>query len=337
MGGSRLYKWEEGLPLLERGFRESQERYLSSPLREMLHYHFHSGGKRLRPLLTYAAGVCYGNKKGKKEILDRFTPYALAVELTHNATLIHDDLQDGDRTRRGMETLWVKYSSAQAINCGDAWFFVPQLLIQDADYSAELKLDLLAVLQRKTLAVIQGQADEFALKEKFFRDEEISIKQYLSMVEGKTSALFSMPLFGGAKIAGASAIEQRALDDSALHLGRAFQIQDDLLDLWGQKGRDQVGSDIAEGKLSYPMVLAFSQLRRGSSERKKLEQILKAPREETKPEDIRWAIELMENIGVKDQAKKDFDQSLKDANTPSLWEEVISYLTSWLTEKVKEF
>lgn len=332
-----MNKWEEGLPLLERGFRESQERYLSSPMKEMLAYHFQSGGKRIRPLLTYAAGISYGNKKGLKENLDRFTPYALAVELTHNATLIHDDLQDGDRTRRGVETLWVKYSLAQAINCGDAWFFIPQLLIQDSDYAPELKLDLLAVLQRKTLAVIQGQADEFALKEKFFRDEDVSVKQYLSMVEGKTSALFSMPLLGGAKIAGASALEQRALEDSALHLGRAFQIQDDLLDLWGEKGRDQVGSDIAEGKLSYPMVLAFAQLKRGSAERKKLEQILKSSRENTKPEDIRWSIELMEKLGIKDQAKRDFDLCLKEANTPSLWEEVILYLSDWLSEKVKVF
>lgn len=332
-----MNKWEEGLPLLERGFRECQERYLTSPMKEMLAYHFASGGKRLRPTLTYAAGISYANKKGKKVNIDHFTPYALAVELTHNATLIHDDLQDGDRTRRGTETLWVKYSAAQAINCGDAWFFVPQLLIQDSDYSPEMKLDLLAVLQRKTLAVIQGQADEFALKEKFFREEDISISQYLSMVEGKTSALFSMPLLGGAKIVGATPLEQRALEESALHLGRAFQIQDDLLDLWGEKGREQVGSDIAEGKLSYPMVLAFSVLKKGSQERKKLEQILKAPREKTSAEDILWSIELMEKIGVKELAKKDFDKSIKDAQTPSLWEEVIQYLSGWLTDKVSKF
>lgn len=329
-----MNKWEEGLLLLDRAFRECQERYLAHPMKEMLEYHYSSGGKRLRPLLTFGAGISYGRKKGKPQNISLLVPYALAVELIHNATLIHDDLQDGDSTRRGKETLWVKYSSAQAINCGDAWFMIPQLLIQDAEYSPELKLDLLGLLQRKTLAVIQGQADEFSLKEKFSRDEDISVSQYISMVEGKTSALFSMPLLGGAKIAGASTLEQRALEESALHLGRAFQIQDDLLDLWGEKGRDLVGSDIAEGKLSYPMVLAFSLLKRGSSDRKKMEQILKAPRAETTLEDIRWSIELMEKLGVKEKAKKDFEDCIRDASTPSLWEEVILFLLDWLREKV---
>ena len=85
------------------------------------------------------------------------------------------------------------------------------------------------------------------------------------------------------------------------------------------------------------MVLAFAQLKRGSAERKKLEQILKATRENTSSEDIRWAIELMEKLGIKDQAKRDFDLCLTEANTPSLWEEVIRYLSEWLSEKVKGF
>ncbi|RYZ93963.1 MAG: hypothetical protein EOP11_27065, partial [Proteobacteria bacterium] len=141
---------------------------MGSPMRDMLEYHFKSGGKRIRPLLVFGAALSYARKMGCDEtsILDIAQPYALAVELLHNATLIHDDIQDGDRTRRGAETLWVKYSTAQAINCGDAWFFVPNLLIQEAPYGPELKLSLLELLQRKTLAVIEGQAQEFELKER---------------------------------------------------------------------------------------------------------------------------------------------------------------------------
>ena len=157
------------------------------------------------------------------------------------------------------------------------------------------------------------------------------------MVEGKTSALFSMPLLGGAKIAGASAAEIKALEYAALHLGHAFQIQDDLLDLWGAKGRDLVGSDIAEGKLSYPLVLLLAKLPRNSDDRKKLVQIVRAPREETTPDAISWVIQLMEREGIKEKAKEDFWKSIKEARTTSFWEDVIEYLAAELETKVRSF
>jgi geranylgeranyl diphosphate synthase type I len=326
--------------LIDAAFAESQEKYFrASPMREMLEYHYKSGGKRLRPTLVIGAALAYARKKGgdSNQLVTKCVPYALAVELLHNATLIHDDIQDGDKTRRGHPTLWVKYSTAQAINCGDAWFFVPQLLIQSADYSPEVKLQLLELVQSRILAVIEGQSQEFALKERFAKGEEISVAQYLGMVEGKTSALFSVPLVGGALVAGASALERKALEQSATFLGHAFQIQDDLLDLWGNKGRDQAGSDIAEGKLSYPLVLLLNKLGRGSQDRAKVEEIVRAPRENTTPDMTAWVISLMEREGIKERAKADFRQHLKEARTGSLWEEVNSYLAGWLEEKVAGF
>ncbi len=326
--------------MIDTAFAESQEKYfLGSPMREMLEYHYRSGGKRLRPTLVIGAALAYARRKGgnTEQLVRKCVPYALAVELLHNATLIHDDIQDGDQTRRGQPTLWKKYSEAQAINCGDAWFFVPQLLIQSADYAPEVKLQLLELVQSRILAVIEGQSQEFALKERFAKGEEISVQQYLGMVEGKTSALFSVPLVGGALVAGASALERKALEQSATFLGQAFQIQDDLLDLWGNKGREQAGSDIAEGKLSYPLVLLLSKLSRGSQDRAKVEEIVRAPREATSADSIAWVISVMEREGVKERAKADFQQHLKEARTASLWEEVNSYLAGWLEEKVAGF
>lgn len=330
----------ECLQKLDQAFQESQTVFLSkSPLREMLEYHYASGGKRLRPLCAYFAAIAYGKKKGMdfSSLLTKTTPYALAVELTHNATLIHDDIQDGDRTRRGQDTLWAKYSLAQGINCGDAWFFVPQLILHKAEYESELKLYLLQLLQKKTLAVIEGQSEEFSLKARFAKGEEISANQYLYMVEGKTSALFSMPLLGGAKIAGASNAEMKALEHAALHLGHAFQIQDDLLDLWGSKGRSQVGSDIAEGKLSYPLVLLLTKLPCNSEDRKKLARIVRATRELTTGDDIVWVIQLMEREGIKEKSKEDFWKSIKEARTASFWDDVVEFLASQLEEKVRSF
>lgn len=326
--------------LIELAFADSMERYFSgSPMREMLEFHFRSGGKRLRPALVFGAAMAYArNKGGATEALQRScVPYALAVELLHNATLIHDDIQDGDETRRGHPTLWKKYSLAQAINCGDAWFFVPQLLILSAGYSSDTKLALLELVQSRILAVIEGQSQEFALKARFAAGEEISTAQYLLMVEGKTSALFSVPLLGGALVAGAGALERKALEQAALYLGHAFQIQDDLLDLWGNKGRGQSGSDIAEGKLSYPLVLLLNQLKRGSENRQRVEEIVRAPRESTTAEQVAWVIELMEKEGIKARAKEDFQRHLKEARTASLWKEVIEFLASWLEEKVAAF
>jgi geranylgeranyl pyrophosphate synthase len=321
-------------------FSKSQELYFSkSPMKEMFAYHFSSGGKRLRPILAFLAADAYASRKGldKDHLFQLCAPFALAVELIHNATLIHDDIQDGDIVRRGQPTLWKKYSVAQAINCGDAWFFSPLLMVQEIQVSETVKLALQKLLQQKTLAVIEGQSQEFSLKDKFQNGSDVSISQYLQMVEGKTSALFSMPLLGGATIAGASELEKRALEQSALHLGHAFQIQDDLLDLWGDKGREQVGSDIAEGKLSYPLVLLFSSLAKGNSERLKLEQIVRAPREETSQDQIHFVISLMEKNGIKERALKDFHQHLKDAKSSSLWIEVLEYLSGWLEKKVQSF
>jgi geranylgeranyl diphosphate synthase, type I len=321
-------------------FAEAQERYFrASPMREMLEYHYRSGGKRLRPTLVFGAALSYSRSKGANTdgLLRACVPYALAVELLHNATLIHDDIQDGDRSRRGQPTLWVKYSEAQAINCGDAWFFVSQLLVQAADYPAETKLALLELVQKSILAVIEGQSQEFALKERFARGEEISVSQYLAMVEGKTSALFSLPLLGGALVAGAGSLERRALEQSALYLGHAFQIQDDLLDLWGNKGRDQAGSDIAEGKLSYPLVLLLNRLPRGSADRQRAEGIVRAPRENTSREDVAWVIRVLEEQGIKELAKQDFRARLKESRTSSLWAEAIEFLAGWLEEKVAHF
>ncbi len=326
--------------LLDAAFADSQEKYFhGSPMREMLEYHYRSGGKRLRPTLVLGAALAYARKKGgdTDNLIRSCVPYALAVELLHNATLIHDDIQDGDRSRRGHPTLWVKYSQAQAINCGDAWFFVPQLLIQSADYPLETKLRLLELVQSRILAVIDGQSQEFALKERFAGGEEVSITQYLLMVQGKTSALFSVPLLGGALVAGASALERKALEQSAVFLGHAFQIQDDLLDLWGNKGRGELGSDIAEGKLSYPLVLLLNKLPRGSQDRTRTEEIVRAPRENTTADQIAWVIALMEREGIKERAKLDFQRHLSEARGGSLWEEVISYLAGWLEEKVAEF
>lgn len=315
---------QQTLSLLDKAFDESQKRYFpQSPMGEMLQFHYSSGGKRLRPLLVFSAALA----QDPKVSFEHCIPYALAVELLHNATLIHDDIQDEDRVRRNNPTLWVKYSLAQAINCGDAWFFVPQLLVQKASYGHELKLQLLLLMQEKILAVIEGQAQEFALKARFSKGEEIAVHEYLEMVEGKTSALFSLPLLGGALLGGCKKLEE--LELASRHLGRAFQMQDDLLDLWGNKGRGEVGSDIAEGKLSYPLVLLLSKI--SGEEKKRVQAIIGSSRTKTSAEDISEVISLMEARGIKKEAKLHFEEQLQLAGKNAS----VLPVANWLRELVQ--
>ncbi|NUM88557.1 MAG: polyprenyl synthetase family protein [Bdellovibrionales bacterium] len=275
---------KEFLPRLDRLFHEViQTELQGSPLREMLEYQWKSGGKRLRPLCV---AVAAGDARHTEEALR----FALAVELIHNATLIHDDIQDGDIYRRGQPTLWKKYGLAHGINAGDALFFLPQVLLENPA--------LLGLLHRCTLAVIEGQCREVDLRERFARGEEFSMADYERMVAGKTSALFRMPVEGGRIIAGEvlSREERHALEA----LGLAFQIQDDMLDLWGEKGRDRRGSDIAEGKLSYPVVEGLRLLE--GPARREFVRIVTAPREETTPAEVEWAIDALERCGAREAA-----------------------------------
>lgn len=319
---------KEILPNLDISFRASLDRYFSqSPMKEMLAYQYQSGGKRLRPLLVFGAARAAKSGDWVKECM----PYALAVELLHNATLIHDDIQDGDRMRRGEPTLWVKYSTAQAINCGDAWLYQPLALILDNPFSDALKVQLLKVMQKGISEVIEGQSQEFALKEKFSKGAEASWADYRRMVEGKTSALFELPLLGGALIAGAGGESLASLERAARHLGMAFQIQDDLLDLFGNKGRDQVGTDIAEGKISFPLLMLLS---KDFSERAKVKEIIGKDREATSAQDIQFVLDLMKREGVLSQCKERFLDHCGQARAEQNWKAILHPVCNWLEEKV---
>ncbi len=279
---------KEFLPRLDRLFHEVVQKDLrESPLREMLEFQWKSGGKRLRPL-------CVAMAAGEARHSDLALRFALAVEMIHNATLIHDDIQDGDTHRRGQPTLWKKYGLAHGINAGDALFFLPQVIL-GVDPGA---LPLLRLLHRCTLAVIEGQCLEVDLRERFARGEEFAVADYEKMVAGKTSALFRMPVEGGKMLAGESLSqdEEKALEA----LGLAFQIQDDMLDLWGEKGRDRRGSDIAEGKLSYPVVEGLRLLE--GPGRREFVRIVTAPREETTQAEVEWVIDALERCGARDHS-----------------------------------
>jgi hydroxymethylglutaryl-CoA reductase len=258
-----------------------------STLASMCSYHMETGGKRLRALLPLLVAEALEVDK------DRAIPLGAACEMLHNATLVHDDLQDGDLVRRGRMTVWNRFGVPQAINLGDAMFYFSVLLVQRLDQKRVAMSQRLLV---ETLRVIDGQEKEFALKEK----EDITLDDYFAMVEGKTSGLFALPMGGAAELCGAPAELVAGLEEAARHMGVLFQIQDDALDLFGDKGRDQVGTDIAEGKRSALVVHALTTV--DDETKRELTAIIDEERTSTSPEDIARAIDILRHAGSLDFA-----------------------------------
>jgi geranylgeranyl pyrophosphate synthase len=250
-----------------------------STLGGMLAYHMETGGKRLRALLPMLVAEALGCEPAKA------LPLGAACEMLHNATLVHDDLQDGDMVRRGRMTVWNRFGIPQAINLGDAMFYYSVLLTQRIDAPANRRERLSRRLLVDTLRVIDGQEKEFALKGL----AKPTLDDYFAMVEGKTSGLFALPMAGAAELAGASDELVEGLAEAARHMGVLFQIQDDTLDLYADKGREQRGSDIAEGKRSALVVHAMTH---------------------AEPEKVRWLVGLLDKDRA-DTTQAEIDRAIE--------------------------
>lgn len=251
-------------------------------LREMSNYHLETGGKHLRAILPLLIAEALGADPG------RVVPFGAACEMLHNASLIHDDLQDGDEVRRGQPTVWKKYGTAQAINLGDAMIAQTILLMQRLEVPAPLRERATSRVLLEMLRVIEGQVQELELKTR----TDVSLTDYMRMVEGKTARLFSLPMNGAALLCGVSEEVQAGLTEAAGHIGVLFQIQDDILDIYGVKGRNVSGSDIGEGKRS---VLVVHCLEKSSREDATwLKGVLDKPRDQTAAEDIAGVMAMFE-------------------------------------------
>lgn len=230
--------------------------------------HVDGGGKRLRARLVLAAAEALGVPRADA------VPWAAACELLHNATLVHDDLQDGDRVRRGREAVWARHGVTQAINAGDLGLMLPYRALALGEIDDAVRWRLSDAMARGAEAVVRGQAAELELPGR----ERLSWEDYAHAVCGKTAALFALPVQGAALIAGLGPAEAEALAAEFVPIGLLFQIQDDILDLWGDKGRGAVGSDLREGKISAPVV---EHIRLHPEDEAWLRGLLRLPRERT--------------------------------------------------------
>jgi geranylgeranyl diphosphate synthase type I len=240
---------------------------------EMLTYHMgwtgegagaEATGKRIRPLLVLLSVASFGleEKKEGDEIDQNWLhakSAAAAIELVHNFSLVHDDIQDNSDKRRGRNTVWVKWGAPMAINVGDALFVIANQAILDLTeyYPTEVVVKAAGILNNSCLDLTRGQFLDMSYEER----NDLGIDDYWPMIGGKTSALLRACTHMGALLGNAGEAEQEAYRLFGWHLGLAFQVQDDILGIWGDEavtGKSAV-SDLVEGKNSLPVLYGIGQ------------------------------------------------------------------------------
>jgi geranylgeranyl diphosphate synthase type II len=200
-----------------------------------------SGGKRLRPLL-----VLFSKKAVSSNFHNAYNA-AIAVELLHNFTLVHDDIMDNSDLRRGRQTLHKKYDLSTAILTGDNLLAVAyQYLLKDCN---ENDKSVLNTFTNGVIEVCEGQS----MDKEFENRSDISLNKYLLMINKKTAALFETCCSIGAQLGGGNKNEIMALSNFGKYLGIAFQIHDDLLDVTADESEfgKIIGGDIVEGKKTF--------------------------------------------------------------------------------------
>ncbi|MBC7260722.1 MAG: polyprenyl synthetase family protein [Chloroflexi bacterium] len=253
--------------------------------------HFHplqgSTGKRIRPLLCLLACEAAGGD------WHRALPAAAAVELVHNFSLIHDDIEDNSTTRRGRATVWAVWGLAQGINAGDAMFTLAHQALARLSATGtapHLILAAVEILNRACLELCHGQYLDLAYENHL----EIAEEAYLQMISGKTAALLAASTQLGALLAEADEqVEHYRL--FGWHLGMAFQMVDDILGIWGDPATTgkSAADDIRNRKITLPILFALR-----SEVGDELAALYR--RRDLSDEDIQHAVALLDRAGARE-------------------------------------
>ena len=284
------------LPSIEMEMRDVIRAYDEAPgeLLGLLRYHLGwvdarfrpsdgRSGKRIRPVLCLlACEACGGDWR---EAL----PAAAAIELLHNFSLIHDDIEDQDEKRRGRPTVWSIWGEAQGINAGDTLFAVSQLAmlrLWERGVPADTVVRAVRLFNETCVALTGGQHLDIG----FESEDVVSVEDYLTMVEGKTASLVACSCEAGALVADAPEAQRAALRAFGRHSGLAFQMLDDVLGIWGDSAvtGKPVGADVARGKKTLPLLHG---LERSAELRAIMAQDVRSE------DDVRRATGILERVG----------------------------------------
>lgn len=253
-------------------------------LYEPIGYTLAAGGKRVRPQLALLATKLFGGNE--EDVL----PAALALEVFHNFTLLHDDVMDKAQVRRGRPTVHVKWNANTAILSGD------QMMIEAYKLLSQVPENKLAT----TLRLFNQMATEICEGQQYDVDfesrEDVTIPEYMEMIRLKTSVLLATALRIGAYIAGATDEQQEQIYNYGIHLGLAFQIQDDMLDCYGDQATfgKAIGGDIAENKKTYLWLTA--------AQKGAIDEL--AMREESMTQRFERILAIYDRLGVKAAAQE---------------------------------
>ena len=252
-----------------------------------------SRGKRFRPTLAMLSCAAAGGT------VERAGPLAAAIELLHNFTLVHDDIQDNSPLRRRRPTVWKLWGEEQAINAGDALFALAHraLFRLRGEVPAGTLLDIAEAFEQTTLEIVSGQVVDLTFEE----GERVTVDDYLAMIAGKTAAIVRFAAWSGSLLGGASDEVAARYGAFGEALGLGFQIQDDLLGIWGAP--DVTGKatadDIRRRKQSLPIVCLFE--RADPAEREALSRIYAAPSIE--PAEVELVLTALETHRVEDRIR----------------------------------
>jgi len=258
---------------------------LSPELRSAVRHHLDGGGKFVRAGLVLLSAAAVGGEERDGVV------GAVAVELVHNFSLVHDDIIDGDLERRHRPTVWAEYGIGQAIITGDALVTLAlQLLLEEP---TPTRVAAAGRLAEATQEMISGQAEDMAFEQR----PELSVEECLHMETGKTGALLACAASLGAVLVGAPAPVVDALADFGRHLGIAFQAIDDVLGIWGDPGvtGKPVGNDLRLHKKTLPVAVASAP---GSGAPEALASLLSA---ELSDSDVERAARMLEECGARER------------------------------------
>ncbi len=228
---------------IERINFEVNPKTLYSPIEYILSL----GGKRIRPLLTLMAANLFSDN------IEGALDSAIGIEVFHNFTLLHDDLMDKSDLRRGKETVHKKWDSNTAILSGDA------MLIEAYKYISKVSHqhlpETLSLFNQTAMEVCQGQQYDMDFESR----TDVTVEEYIEMIRLKTAVLLACSLQIGAMVANASKEDAKHLYDFGINIGLAFQLKDDLLDVYGDSGRfgKPIGGDILNNKKTFLLIKAY--------------------------------------------------------------------------------